>query len=68
MKQLPLTEVGMLRPFVAFIEGLGAPVNQALDSNNLSREMVDRGRGKITKLQFYQFLATAGPEIGRAHV
>jgi AraC-like DNA-binding protein len=64
MKQLPLTEVGMLRPFVAFLEGLGAPVNRALDSNNLSREMVDRGRGKVTKLQFYQFLATAGPGEG----
>ncbi len=64
MKQLPLTEVGMLGPFVGFLEEVGVPVNQVLDTNNISREMVDRGNGKVTKLQFYQFLDTGGPGQG----
>ena len=28
--------------------------------------MVDRGHGKVTKLQFYQFLDTGGPGQGLA--
>ena len=32
MKQLPLTEVGMLGPFVGFLEEMGVPVNQVLDT------------------------------------
>lgn len=66
MKQLPLTEVAMLGPFVGFLEEAGVPVNQVLDNHNISREMVDRGYGKVTKLQFYQFLDTGGPGQGLA--
>jgi AraC-like DNA-binding protein len=64
MRPLPLTEVGMLGPFVEFLENQGAAVNRVLDKNNISREMVDRGRGKVTKLQFYQFLKAGGPGMG----
>ena len=64
MKPLPLTEVGVLGPFVDFLDEMGAPVNRALDQNHLSREMVDRGHGKVSKLQFYQFLERAGPGSG----
>jgi AraC-like DNA-binding protein len=64
MKSLPLTEVKMLGPFVGFLEERGAPVNRILDRTNLSREMVDRGHGKVTKLQFYQFLKAGGPNVG----
>jgi AraC-like DNA-binding protein len=69
MKTLPLTEVGMFGPFVAFLEEFGIPVNRVLDRTNVSREMVDHGRGQVTKLQFYQFLETGGrgeglPDLG----
>ena len=54
----------MLAPFVAFLDQIGATANRVLDANNLSRELVDRGRGKVTKFQFYQFLADGGPGLG----
>jgi AraC-like DNA-binding protein len=69
MKTLSLTEVAMFGPFVNFLEEHGAPVNRLLDRTNVSREMVDRGEGKVTKLQFYRFLETGGrgeglPDLG----
>ena len=60
MKALPLTEVGMFSPFVSFLDEHGASTNRLLDQNNVSREMVDRRRGKVTKMQFYQFLDAGG--------
>jgi AraC-like DNA-binding protein len=64
MKALPLTEAGMFGPFVNFIEAGGGSVNRVLDRSNVSREMVDLAQGKVTKLQFYQFLNTSGRNLG----
>ena len=66
MKTLPLTEAAMLGPFVHYLEAQGGTVARLLDDLNVSREMVDREQGKVTKLQFYRFLNASGARTGQA--
>ena len=66
MKTLPLTEAAMLGPFVRYIETRGGTIARLLDDLNVSREMVDRGQGKVTKLQFYRFLNASGARTGQS--
>jgi AraC-like DNA-binding protein len=63
-KSLPLADISVLAPYVAFLEKRGAATDRLLDRHNLSLEMVLRGSGKITKFQGYQFLQDSARREG----
>jgi AraC-like DNA-binding protein len=63
-RSLPLAEIGVLAPYVAFLEKRGAAADRLLDRHNLSVEMVRRESGKITKFQGYQFLQESARREG----
>ena len=65
-KQLQLVEVGVLGPFVSFLDEHGVATSRLLDGHNVSPELVARSTGKISKRQLNDFLDNASRSEGIA--
>jgi AraC-like DNA-binding protein len=56
MRKIPLADVAAIKSVVDFLRESGVSPDHQLDRLNMSRELIEKGEGKITKAQVYRFL------------
>lgn len=63
-KDISLAEVANLVPVASYLDVGGSPVQHQLSALRISPELVERGDGKITKVQLYGFLNRCRSQVG----